>query len=133
MNSFDAKVKPSINSTVEPSFSHQKHERTRRKYQLWHLQPKILYVSFNSSTNSRYSCFNWVAKTLCKNKMCVGSADDHLIKELSFLRKILQQFILGHPNKILTLLNVELVGCNHLRLEKELLKRGNQMSIFNIW
>lgn len=50
------------------------------------------------------------------------SANDHLAEEFSFLRKIFHQFILGHPNKILTLPKFQLVRCNHLRLEKELLK-----------
>lgn len=49
------------------------------------------------------------------------SANDHLVEELSFLRKIFHQLILGHPNKIITLPNFQLVRCNHLRLEKELL------------
>lgn len=51
-------------------------------------------------------------------------ADDHLVKKFSLFRKILQNLILGHPNKILTLLNFELVGCNHLGLEEESLTKG---------
>lgn len=46
-------------------------------------------------------------------------ADDHFVKKFSLLRKIVQNFILGHPSKILTLPNFELVGCNHLGLEEE--------------
>lgn len=60
---------------------------------------------------------------LSGNKKRVGdSADDHFVKEVGFLRKVFYQFIFGHPDKVLTLPNVKLVGCNHLRFEKELLK-----------
>lgn len=52
-----------------------------------------------------------------------ASVDDHLVKEASFLRKVLQQFILRHPNIIITLSNLKLVGCNHLRFEEEALMK----------
>ena len=47
------------------------------------------------------------------------SADDHLLKKFSVFRKILQQFILGHPDEILALSNIKLVGVNQLSLEEE--------------
>lgn len=56
------------------------------------------------------------------NRTC-ASADDHLVKKFSSLRKIHHEFILGHPNKILTLANCKLVARNHLRLEEELLAK----------
>jgi len=49
----------------------------------------------------------------------LSSANDHLVKKFSLLRKILHQFILRHPDKILTLCNVELVFSNYLRLKEE--------------
>lgn len=58
-----------------------------------------------------------------KRELIATSADNHLAKEFSLLRKILQQFILGNPNKILTLPNLKLGCCNHLRFKEEALKK----------
>lgn len=52
----------------------------------------------------------------------VFSADDHLVEEFSFFWKIFHQFILGHPDIILTLSDAKFGRPNYLCLEKELLK-----------
>lgn len=64
------------------------------------------------------------------NRTC-ASADDHLVKKFSPLRKILHEFILGHPNKILTLPNCKLVIRNHLRLKEELLAKRKESIVNN--
>ena len=56
-----------------------------------------------------------------REKIKSVSADDHLVQEVGLLREVLEQFILGHPNKIITLLDLKLVGRYNLRFKEEAL------------
>lgn len=56
----------------------------------------------------------------------ITSADDHLVKKFSLLWKIFHQFILGHPNMILALPDIILVGCNYLRFKEESLTKEKE-------
>lgn len=57
------------------------------------------------------------------------SAYDHLVEEWSSFRKIFRQFVLGHPDIILTLPNAKFVGPDYLRLEKELLQNQSRDNV----
>lgn len=65
----------------------------------------------------------YLVQNLLEKRKGRALADDHLVKEISLLREVLQQFILGHPNKILALSDLILVGCNDLRFEEEALAK----------
>jgi len=83
-----------------------------------------------SSSPSHYICRKkWIfqIKTISaillslKFEQKLTSADDHLVQEFSLLRKVFQQFIFGHPDKIITFSNIKFVGCNNLGFEEEAL------------
>lgn len=94
------------------------------KFQFRHCSLQF-HVSFNLPPRVHAHFSTELQKPYARTEhSCWNSANDHLAKEISLLRKVLHQFILCHPDKILALPNVQLVRCNHLRLEKELLNRG---------